>query len=369
MIVTLEEIKNFDFHPRDTGREQVRFLCCLTDLCRQKPRDDSHRSLAVNTSNGLFYCHRCGAKGVLKEFWKDKPKTSSRVNKHSKLASRFEVSSTENVKPEPKKTHKHETLEEQLKKFQSAFAESAAERYLVKRGINSEIANSANCGFADSWEHWEKQNDKWILKGCDRRAIFPICGENGELVAFHGRAIDENYFDSPKITKGDKSLGLFLSMTNALDARVVAICEGATDALALATCGIAAVAMTGTTAPIWMFRKLGFKSILIATDADEAGDVAAIKIQSEFENRGAKLFRLRPKTGKDWAELLERDGIEKMRKYLGAFAIDADDELRTNTAWNLYKNSKTDAANFITDLIEDGDCRESLRRKFGNNVG
>ncbi|MBC7796816.1 MAG: hypothetical protein H7Z37_08090, partial [Pyrinomonadaceae bacterium] len=76
-----------------------------------------------------------------------------------------------------------------------------------------------------------------------------------------------------------------------------------------------------------------------------------------------------PKTGKDWAELLERDGIEKMRKYLGAFAIDADDELRTNTAWNLYKNSKTDAAIFITDLIEDGECRENLRRKFGNKVG
>ncbi|NJM52445.1 MAG: hypothetical protein HC846_03040 [Blastocatellia bacterium] len=47
--------------------------------------------------------------------------------------------------------------------------------------------------------------------------------------------------------------------------------------------------MTGTTPPDWFYRKMAFKKILLATDADEAGDKAALKLQTELMARGAKV--------------------------------------------------------------------------------
>ncbi len=194
--------------------------------------------------------------------------------------------------------------------------------------------------------------------------MFPICDQNGELAAIHGRAIDNEFFNSPKITKGDKSLGVFAANSNFINAKIVAVCEGQIDALALSSCGVEAVAMTGTSAPDWLLKKLAFKAVLIATDADEAGDKAALKLQHELHSRGAKTFRLRPREAKDWAEVLEKKGVAKLKRFFEPFADDADDETITNCAWRFHQEDRTEAAVFLTNLIQNGEVREYLRERI-----
>lgn len=356
-MVTLQEIESFDQNPNKI-KDESRFLCCLSASCRAKPRDAAHRSLCVNTNNGFYNCHRCGAKGKLKDFWEERPVINKRQAARLKLAAQFSAPPSK-----PDETTNEQTREswaEKMRSFQAVFAESAGEKYLEKRGIPPEISRAANCGYAANWEHWEKREGKWLLVGVDKRVVFPIHDQHGELVAIHGRAIEENHFASPKITKGDKSLGVFLAQPDVLNAKVTAICEGATDALALAACGVSAVAMTGTTAPDWLFRKLAFRACLIATDADEAGDKAAAKLKMELELRAAKVFRLRPRGQKDWAEVLEKRGAENLKEFLAPFACDADDETKVNAAWHLFTEGREEAAFFAANTIADGEAREII---------
>ena len=333
-VITLQDLELYDAHPQKIGRES-RFLCSLSASCREKSRDAGHRSLCVNLNDGFYFCHRCQAKGKLQEFWEERPKINKKQIAYLKLAARFSPPTT--IINSPVATQTAQTaqsgmgLDEKMKAYDTAFSDSAAEKYLQSRRIPPEIARQTGCGYAANWEHWEKRDENWHLTGVDKRVVFPIVNERGELVAIHGRAIDNKFFNSPKITKGDKSLGVFLT-PDALRAKVVAICEGQVDALALWSCGIAAAAMTGTSAPPWLMRKLAFRHVLLATDADEAGDKAAFRLQTELESRAAKVFRLRPREGKDWAEVLEKTGIAQMREKLAAFAVESDDVRRVNTA-------------------------------------
>lgn len=364
--LTLAELESFDSKSPQRGKER-RFLC---PVCGQnKPRDAAHRSLAVNTETGGFLCHRCQTKGRLREFWEVRPIMQKKQKTKLKIMSHFALEKSESgMKKEDKTELKDESLAEKMRKYQADFLHSPAEIYLDGRGISTEIAVKAGCGYAEKWEHWEKQAEKWILKGTDRRVVFPIYDEKGSLVAIHGRAVDDKFLNSSKITRGDKSLGLFLSDAQVLKSKVLAICEGACDALAFATCGIPSVAMTGTTTPAWFYRKTAFRHVLIATDADEAGDKAAYKLKTELVSCGTKTLRLRPRDAKDWGEVLEKIGLAKMRDSLSAFREDLTDELRLAETVKLLGSNRLEAAEFVAELISNAVWRENILYKirYGN---
>ncbi len=382
-FLSLAELESFDSRSPQRGQER-RFLC---PVCGQdKPRDAAHRSLAVNIANGSFLCHRCQAKGRLKEFWDERLITTRNQKTRTKLMAHFalrdsiennsEIKTKEQNKFDQQKIKaveksKSENLTEKMEKYKREFLHSPAEIYLLNRGISTEVSIRAGCGYADKWEHWEKQNDQWLLLGTDRRVIFPIFDEQNNLIAIHARAIDENHFASPKITRGDKSRGLFLSDADVLNKKISTICEGAIDAMALAICGIPAVAMTGTTPPDWFYKKTAFQNVLIATDADEAGDKAAFNLKSEFLRRGTKFFRLRPKNGKDWGESLEILGLKEMQNHLSAFGQNLTDETRAEKAVELFNCGRKEAALFITEMIGDINLRAALlyEFQFGGNGG
>ena len=307
--LTLSEIEAFDNKGLVHGT-QKRFLCPICGV--NKPRDTAHRSLAVNSETGLYLCHRCQTKGCLQEFWETRPIMSKRKRTGLKLMSQFMIETNQTPKIELKQTENLEEnnrLEKKMAEYQSEFLHSPAEMYLLNRGIPTDIASLGGCGYAEKWEHWKKENDRWILEATDRRVVFPIYDLQNNLVAFHGRAIDAKYYNSSKITKGDKSQGLFLSDAKIFKNDVIAICEGAIDAMALQKLGIPAVAMTGTTPADWFYRKMIFKKVLIATDNDEAGVVSAQKLKLELETRGVKIERLTPPKGKDWGEFVEKNEI------------------------------------------------------------
>lgn len=93
----------------------------------------------------------------------------------------------------------------------------------------------------------------------------------------------------------------------ALDAQLPAllVTEAPLDALSLAEAGYPAVAVCGTEASAWMHRASAFRRVLLAFDADEAGDRAADKIAPHLASFGARPQRLRPEGAKDWNEMLQ----------------------------------------------------------------
>ncbi len=361
--VTLTQIETYDPQPvRQGGR--TRYLCGLSSMCLDKPRDNAHRSLCVENSSGVFYCHRCGEKGRLREFWEKRSGTNPTKNLAIKTTHLRPVAAlvARAISKETKQEKKIdlEAMRERMSSYALKFADSPAQKYLQERGIQPKISLKAGCGYAPGWEHWEKKGDDWNLLGTDARVVFPVYDEDKNLAAIHGRAIDKDHIHSSKITRGNKSKGVFLASPRALSGNVVAICEGPADALALQTCGIPALAMIGTTAPKWLAAKLKDKAVLLATDADKAGDEAAMKLEAVLRIYTRNIFRMRPLSGKDWAEELEILQQKKMGEMLVPFAPETDDVTRANSSWQFVLDGDHEAAEFVARLIDDKELKDAF---------
>jgi 5S rRNA maturation endonuclease (ribonuclease M5) len=217
---------------------------------------------------------------------------------------------------------KIERLQAKMKSWQAAFADSPAQDYLQSRGIDPATAKAFGCGYSAAWEHWEKdKTGNWHLRGTDRRVVYPVTNRDGNVIAFHGRAIDEKFLDSPKISKGDKSLGLFQTL-NALENETIAICEGPVDAMALYQCGMNAAALIGTSAGDWLPSAVAFRKVFVATDNDDSGNEAAATLIDDFCSRGARAVRLCPEDCNDWGEYLEKHGTDALRNLLEQVTAD-----------------------------------------------
>jgi DNA primase len=209
---------------------------------------------------------------------------------------------------------KLERLRREMEQFQAVFENSPAEKYLQSRGITAETAKAFGCGYAERFEHWKKTAGEWEIIGADRRVVFPITDQSGQVVAYHGRAIDDVFIDTPKKTKGSRKEALFQT-ANAFDADVIFLCEGPADAMALHECGFAAVASVATSIPSWLPNRLAYRKVMVALDADETGDRDAEKHINGLRAHGARAFRLRPEAAKDWNDALLNTGAEALRNF------------------------------------------------------
>jgi hypothetical protein len=339
--LSLADLESYDSTaPRCSGKTERRFLCIHCG--DKKPRDRGHRSLALNTRTGAWFCHRCSEKGLLKDFWTDRPMQTRQQKARAAVARAFALP------PKADDTEKHEAATDHGEMWRTSVLLNGTPgvSYLESRGIPSDVAHEAGVRFSFDWY--------------GRPAVlFPMYDRKGEMVAVNGRFVDGR--DNPKTqTAGPKSLGLFAT-PGALSAPLVAICEGPMDALSLWLCGIASVALVGTSGPEWLPSALAFRSVLIATDADLSGDEAAAKLLPALTSRGARTLRLRPCGGKDWSELLEARGADALRTHLAAFSETADEETRFDVAWQLMQNGRADFAHFIVSLVDDAFTREMMR--------
>lgn len=339
--LTLVELESYDAGARRSG-SQRRFLC---PLCGDgKPRDAAHRSLAVNSCTGAWTCHRCGARGLLKEFWTERPPQTRRQRAQTELARAFALPPRE--KPPESQP---EATEATWRGWWEASAPlihrygTTGAAYVESRGIAADVAHNAEARYSTNFY--------------GRRAVlFPITDRAGALVALNGRFVEGSA--NPKTqTAGKKSNGVFAT-PGALESNLIAVCEGPFDALSLWLCGIPAIALIGTSWPEWLPSALAFRSVLIATDADESGDKAASTLEEALLSRGARTFRLRPRGAKDWSEILVRRGADALRAHLAAFASTTEDQTREAAALELARQGRTQAAQFVASLI----C-ETLRRE------
>jgi Toprim-like len=326
------------------GRRERRFLCPLCG--KDKPRDPAHRSLAVNTSTGAWVCHRCGEKGLLKEQRTNVKPLTRQARTRAAMDRAFSLS------PPSDKASVQKINEEQrwreLWDASLSLEESAGAAYLEGRGIPIDVAAEAGVRFSPTWYGHPS-------------VLFPILNRAGTLMAVSGRFIDDR---EPKSQcGGPKSLGVFAT-PGALSAPLVAVCEAPIDALSLWLSGIAAIALNGTSWPGWLPASLAFKPVLLATDADMRGDVAAKQLSEELSPRGARACRLRPRGAKDWNAVLQLRGAESVRTHLAAFSETADDETRVNAAYGLLQGGRAALAWFLVSLVENVQTRELMRARM-----
>ncbi len=306
-VLSLADLESYDPHAKKHGSEW-RLLCVK---CGDgKPRDTAHRSLALNIDTGAYLCHRCGVKGVIREKWSKPSFTPRKVRTAAALARAF------SVEPTPPPTQEIESdsaakLSQVLKDAVPIFGTDGA-KYIEKRGIPIELASEANVLFSNNFY--------------GRPAVlFPMHNQAGELVAFNGRFTDGKELQGKLKTQsvGKKSYGLFAT-PGALEAEIIAVCEGVFDALSLHLCGLPAVAIVGTSFPEWLPSALAFRNIFVATDDDESGVKAAESLVNVLRSRGARAVRMRPEGAKDWGEYLEKLGADALREFV---------ELRTGEAF------------------------------------
>lgn len=368
--LSMADLMRFDPKAPTGGKVEIRFCCPLPGLCASKPVDRYHRNLCVNTLTGKFECKVCQAKGKLTDFWEDRPKLSSAAASQAEARRRFAL-------PERKApAAKPETPEEieKAKQWREAWETSAdlagtpGADYIEGRSIPLELAIGAGVKYSPEWAEGANPGPA---------VLFPVRDRAGDLVAVAARYIDGR--KDSKRTAGQKSAGVFCAMPDTLEARCLAICEGQFDALALSACGIPAIALIGVSWPEWLPRALAFRNVLLATDADKAGDEAAAKLGPELSSRGAHTLRLRPKTAKDWGEAIEGGKLEFLSMHLRGFSgmlppmIDEDlgaddkpktaDEVRGYAAREMAKEGRIDAAMFITRLIDDLEWKVTMDRK------
>lgn len=333
-ILTLAELRNFD--PQAPGNR------CWCPLCGEnKPRDAVHRCLSFDLTTGHWKCFRCGSGGTLREFWREKTSSGleamgsgpSRVANgwgapcpRSRASAAFalptQATSALQVLAEQsdEDTETPKTIVWREKwEASGAIPGTAGAAYLGRRGISLEVAQWAGVRFCADWNAPEKAGKK-------RRAlaavVFPICSQSGDVVAAQARAIS----GSAKLTSGPKKEGVFFAPVRMASGKIFApfdrtapgivITEAPLDAFSLAAAGFPAIALCGTNGPSWLHIACGLRRIFLALDADEAGDLAAVELETLLSPFGTQCTRLRPHDAKDWNEMLLKIGPSRLDEFL-----------------------------------------------------
>jgi hypothetical protein len=288
-------LQSYDPQARDTGRER-RFLCLHCG--DSKPRDNAHRSLCVNTQTGAWNCKRCHQTGKLSDFWTDRPVSNGRERARLSFRRKLELP------PAPPPPTFDNTWREQLKSV-IGLQSTLGVDYLIGRGLSLELAHRARVRFSPAWA--PRRADGKAYRG-GAAIIFPLTDATGALVATQGRYITPDATPKTRSTDGAR-LGVYAT-PGAWESETIVLCEAPFDALSLASIGVPAIATIGCTLPDWVPRKCAMRRVLLATDADEAGDRAALEWEPMLAMAGAPCERMRPDgcplAGgcKDWNEVL-----------------------------------------------------------------
>jgi hypothetical protein len=79
--------------------------------------------------------------------------------------------------------------------------------------------------------------------------------------------------------------------------------------ISLAATGVPSIGFCGTIWPSWLRLACAFRRVAIATDADHAGDAAALSLAAGLQSFGAHCERWRVEGAKDWNQALIDRGL------------------------------------------------------------
>ncbi len=215
--------------------------------------------------------------------------------------------------------------ESMLREFRVGFAPSAWDRVLLasRRGGFSEAELLAAGLVQRSRERPGSVYDRFR-----RRITFPLCDQRGHVLGFGARAMSAdqrpkyvNSADGAVYHKGRHLFGTHLARSHAAKAAAIVLCEGYTDVIAAHQAGVRnCVGLMGTALTEQQVAGLArlAPTVVLALDADGAGQAAMMKAAGLAERQRFELRVAALPAGSDPADVLERDGAEAVRALLGS---------------------------------------------------
>jgi DNA primase len=286
---------------------------CLCPFHREKSP-----SFNVNPARQIFHCFGCQAGGDVFKFVQmyeniSFPEAIERLAERARIPLEYEAGTgaPENRGLKDALLKLHEAI---CLRWQQCLANEAAgelaRNYLTKRGVSPETVKEFRLGAApEAWDdtvNWAKskgfdeslcEQAGLILRKAETgrvydrfrgRLMFPICDEQGRVIAFSGRVLqgDEKtakYVNSPEtpiFTKGKTLFALDKARRAILDAGHGIVCEGQLDTIACHAAGIRnVVAPQGTALTPDHARVLRryVEEVVLCFDGDKAGRTASVR--------------------------------------------------------------------------------------------
>ncbi len=334
--------------------------------------DERTPSFGIDPTQKVYHCFGCQASGDVFTFVQETEGVDFKAALEL-LAERYGVE-LEREQEDPREAdrrRRRERLLELLARttayyerylWESTEARRARE-YLADRGLGEEILREFRVGYAPS--AWDRvlmasrtggfseqelyatglaQRSKQNGQPYDRfraRIMFPLADIRGRVLGFGARAMrDEpaadggaasgapagapkylNTSDNDVYHKGMHLYGADLARPFATRAGEVILCEGYTDTIALHqagmrnTVGLMGTALTGE--QVGELARMA-QTVLLALDADSAGQEAMLRASTLAAKRKLELRVVALPAGTDPAELLQRDGPEAMNEAVRA---------------------------------------------------
>ena len=358
-------ISNESLERVKAAADVVEVISAHTDLRRQGARyvglcpfhEERTPSFSVEPTEKLYHCFGCGVGGDVIKFVEEKEGLGF-TEAVEMLADRYGVElEREQEDPRAEARRQHRRRLEQLLDRAAAFysnylweSEEAgkARDYLAQRGLREEVLRAFGVGYAPS--AW----DKILVRGqqagfsveelravglaqrgrsggeYDRfreRIMFPIRDRRGRVLGFGGRAMRSdqgakyvNTAETETFHKSQILYGVDRGKAAIAKAGRAVVVEGYTDVLALHQAGIEeAVGVMGTAiTPDQVAALSGMvEEVVLALDADSAGQEAMLRAQRVAAGRRMRLRVAAMPAGEDPAEMMAAEGgPERFRELL-----------------------------------------------------
>ncbi len=359
----------------DSDKEKVREAVDLIDLVSTRTElrragpgrymgrcpfhEERSPSFSVDTSKGLYHCFGCGVGGDAYKFVMETEGLDFTGALES-LARRVGIELTvedEDPQAAERRMARERLLEllERAAVFYERYlwdsAEAAPARaYLLERGLTEETLKTFRVGYAPStWDklmqlaragnytHKEMFDAGLATRGGKsegrlydrfrRRIMFPLQDMRGRVLGFGARALGADqqpkYLNSPDgeiFHKGDIVYGAHHARVAAARADEVIAAEGYMDVLALHQAGmknvIGVMGTSLTDKQVGELAKLA-KTVLLALDADAAGQEAMLRAQRVAASSSLSLRVVPLPKGLDPADVVQQQGADATRALVG----------------------------------------------------
>jgi DNA primase len=350
---------------KDRVRDAVDFVDLVsarTELRRAGParfeglcpfHDERTPSFGIDPGQKVYHCFGCQASGDVFTFVQETEGVDFK-GALELLAERYgvELQREQEDPREAERRKQRERLLELLTRTATYYerylwdsTEAAKARdYLAGRGLGEEMLREFRVGYAPSaWDQVQlasrragyanreiydaglaqrsKQNGQ-LYDRFRARIMFPLTNIRGRVLGFGARALSEgrgpkylNTSDNDLYHKGLHLYGGDLARAHAARAGAVILCEGYTDAIALHQAGLRnAVGLMGTALTGDQVGELSrmAQTVLLALDADSAGQEAMLRAAAMAAKRNLELRVVPLPAGADPADLIQREGAEAM---------------------------------------------------------
>jgi len=315
-------------------------------------------SFNVSPDRQIFHCFGCHKGGDVFTFVQEYEHITfiealRRLAERAKIPLQMESSSGQEKAHFLKETllQIHEQI---TQRWQAALTNDAAGQiardYLARRHVSAEAVKLFRLGYApDAWDdtvNWSrgrgfelatveqagliirKEGESRYYDRFRGRLMFPICDEQGRVIAFSGRVLtgDEKtakYVNSPEtplFTKGKVIFGLDKARRALLDAGFGIICEGQLDMIACYMAGVQnIVAPQGTalTADHARILKRYVDEVILCFDSDSAGQNAMLRALDDLLVSGLAIRVATIPAPHDPDSFIKENGGDAFRALIG----------------------------------------------------